>query len=124
MRLFVVAALLLSQVSFARANCRVFIPEREFHHDSGYSINFNFQALLRPKNYTEVPSREEADQELIVKGTEQTGRIHRALARMEMGNLKVEDSVMCFTQLCGVGDYAQAFNKVYKKFSKQLPVCR
>ncbi len=124
MRLLIVAALYLSQVSFAQANCNVYIPEREFHHDSGFSLNFNFQQLLGDKGYVEVATAEEEDHILKIEGVEVDGRFHKALARMEMGPWKAEETVTCLTQYCGLSDYARSFNKAYKKISKQIPRCQ
>ena len=123
MRLLIVATILFSMTSTSMANCRVFIPEKEFLHDSGYSIRFDFTKMLSDKNYSEVLSSDEADYVLKLEGIEQETRIHRAVTRMEVGSIKVEESVACFTQYCGISDYAKSFNKSYKKLSKQLPAC-
>lgn len=117
-------SLFVSQIAIAQAGCNVYIPEREFHHDSGYAITFNFHQLLTEKNYTEVDSAEAADYILKIEGVEVDGRFHKALSRMEMGSYKAEESVTCLTQYCGLADYARSFNKSYKKISKQIPHCQ
>lgn len=123
MRTTLIAAILFSIASTAMANCRVFIPEKEFLHDSGYSIRFDFTKMLSDKHYAEVTSMDEANYILKLEGIEQETRIHRAVSRMEIGEIKVEESVACFTQYCGISDYAKSFNKSYKKLSKLLPAC-
>lgn len=108
----------------AMANCRVYIPEKEFNY-YGYVINFDFTKMLHDKNYLEVYSAEEADHVLKIEGIEQEGpRFHRAVAVIEMGETKVQESVLCFTQFCSVGDYGKAFSKSYKKMSSAIPGCR
>lgn len=118
----ILSMMLVTKLAFAQ--CRVFVPERIFHHDSGYSINFDFYSLLQPKGYKEVAFEEEADDVLRVAGVELDGRFHKAQASMVMGAVKVIETQTCMTQLCGISDYAKAFNKAYKKFSKQLPACQ
>lgn len=120
--LLILSTMLLTNVAFAR--CKVFVPERIFHHDSGYSINFDFYSLLQPKGYSEVESPEAADLILKVEGLEVEGRLHKAQATLAMDTLSVTEVQTCFTQFCGISDYAKAFNKAYKKFSKQLPACQ
>jgi hypothetical protein len=123
MRSLIIASVLLSQVASAQASCRVFIPVKEFNN-SGYTINFDFTKMLYDKNYQEVYSAEEADYELKLQGTEQEGRFHRAVAVMEMGAYKAEESIVCYTQNCGISDYGKAFNKAYKKLSAIIPHCQ
>ncbi len=120
--LVILSMMLVTNLAFAQ--CKVFVPERIFYHDSGYSINFDFYSLLQPKGYMEVASAEEADHVLTVLGTELEGRFHKAQASMVMGSVKVIETKTCLTQLCGISDYAKAFNKAYKKFSKQLQSCQ
>lgn len=124
MRLLLVLSLFVSQIVIAQAGCNVFIPEREFHHDSGYTITFNFYELLGTKNYTEVDSAEAADYILKIEGVEVDGRFHKALSRMEMGPYKAEETVTCLTMNCGLADYARSFNKTFKMISKQIPHCQ
>jgi hypothetical protein len=109
--------------TFANANCNVFVPDRIFHHDSGYSINFDFYSLLESKGYREVDHAEDADHVLKIEGVELEGRFHKAQAGISMGTLKILETQTCLTQFCGISDYAKAFNKAYRKFSKQLPAC-
>lgn len=121
MRILVIAVLLLSQL--AHADCRVYVPEKEFHN-SGYTITFDFYKMLNDKKYSEVNTPEEADFVLKVEGIEQEGRLHKAVAVLEMGPYKALDSVTCFTQLCGISDYGKAFSKSYKKLAALIPVCQ
>lgn len=120
MRLLIAASLLLTQVVYA--DCRVYIPEKLFYN-SGYTISFDFTKMLNDKKYSEVYSPEEADFELKLEGIEQEGRFHKAVAVLEMGPYKVQESITCFTQLCGISDYGKAFSKSYKKLSALIPVC-
>jgi hypothetical protein len=80
--------------------------------------------MLHDKNYLEVFSAEEADLELKLEGMEQEGRFHRAVAILEMGAYKAEESIICYTQNCGISDYGKAFNKAYKKLSSIIPACQ
>jgi len=106
------------------ANCNVYIPEKEFNA-SGYPIMFDFTKMLEAKNYQEVYSSEQADLWLTIEGIEFEGpRFHRAQAIMKLGDYKVDESVLCLTQFCGVSDYGKAFNKAYKKLSALIPICR
>jgi len=123
MRSLIIASVLLSQAALAQASCRVFIPVKEFHN-SGYTLNFDFTKMFHDKNYLEVSSAEEADLELKLQGIEQEGRFHRAVAVLEMGAFKAEESIVCYTQNCGISDYAKAFNKAYKKLSAIIPACQ
>jgi hypothetical protein len=119
-KIFILLMLLNSFTTMA--SCEVFIPVKYFHHDSGYSINFNFEKLLAPKGYVEVENPE-APNVLFIEGEELKGRFHKALAKMSLGDLKVSAQVICLTQLCAISDYAKAFNKTYKIFARQLPEC-
>lgn len=121
MRLLIIALLLLSQV--AHADCRVYAPTKVFYN-SGYTITFDFYKMLNDKKYSEVYTSEEADFVLKVEGIEQEGRLHKAVAVLEMGPYKVQESITCFTQLCGISDYGKAFSKSYKKLSALIPVCQ
>lgn len=121
MRLLIAALLLLSAVT-GQADCRVYVPEKVFYN-SGYTITFDFYKMLNDKKYSEVYTPEEADFVLKLEGIEQEGRLHKAVAVMEMGPYKAQDSVTCFTQLCGISDYGKAFSKVYKKMSALILVC-
>lgn len=120
MRLLIIGLLFLSQV--VHADCRVYVPKKVFYN-SGYTITFDFYKMLNDKKYSEVYTPEEADFILNLEGIEQEGRLHKALAVLEMGPYKAQDSVTCFTQLCGISDYGKAFSKVYKKMSGLIPVC-
>ncbi len=113
---------LLSGVS-AEAGCRVFVPEKEFLHDSGYSIRFDFSSVLNSKKYEEVYDPSLADFVLSISGSEIEGRLHRAEARIKMGDLEVSKRRLCLTQFCGISDYAKSFSKAYREFSRSLPVC-
>ncbi len=119
--LVIITTLLQSAIAFAE--CRVYVPEKEFNN-SGYTINFDFTKMLHDKNYLEVSSAEEAEYELKLQGIEQEGRFHRAVAVLEMGAYKAEESIVCFTQNCGISDYGKAFNKAYKKLSSIIPHCQ
>lgn len=110
--------------NFLFADCKVFVPEKTFLHTSGYSISFDFTKMLSEKGYTEVFSVDEASGVLELAGNEIEERLHKAEGTLKLGDLMVSERVTCFTQYCAISDYAKAFNKVYKKFSKQLPACR
>ena len=122
MRLLIILCSLL--VSFqAFANCRVYIPEKEFNHD-GYTVYFDFTEMLGKKNYTEVSDQTEADHILYIEGVEVRGpRFRSAKSVMTIGDLKVEESKLCLTQLCSIRDFAKSFIKSYKKLSKIIPAC-
>ena len=122
MRLILIALVMLSQVVEAQDNCQVFVPVKYFSN-SGYGITFDFTKMFHDKNYSEVYSPDEADLELNLEGIEQEGRFHHAVAVMEMGHYKVQESVICYTQFCGISDYGKAFNKAYKKLSQTIPAC-
>jgi hypothetical protein len=122
MRLLLIALILLGQTAQARANCQVYVPVKEFDN-SGYVITFDFTKMFHDKNYTEVYSPDVADLELNIEGTEQEGRFHHAVAVMEMGSYRVQESVICYTQYCGISDYGKAFNRAYKKLSQLIPTC-
>lgn len=119
----ILAALLLSSFSFAESKCKVFIPVKEFNN-SGITIRFDFDQVFAEKNYTEVETKEESDHEIVIEGIEQMGSFHRAVGSIQMGELKVSESVICYTQYCAISDYGKAFSRSWKKFSKALPVCR
>ena len=123
MRFSMIALFLILQISAASAACRVFVPVKIFDN-SGYSIRFDFTKIFSEKGYTEVASSEEADHVLLVEGEEGMGNFHKAIAMIKMDDLLVEESVTCFTQYCGISDYAKSFNKAYKTLNKKLPVCR
>jgi hypothetical protein len=122
MRLLLIALVMLAQTSQARANCQVFVPVKYFSN-SGYGITFDFTKMFHDKNYTEVYSPDVADLQLNLEGTEQEGRFHHAVATMSLGSYRVQESVTCYTQYCGISDYGKAFNKAYKKLSKTIPAC-
>ncbi len=122
MRFFLILISFLFSLT-AIANCRVYIPEKEFNA-SGYPITFDFTKMLEAKNYHEVFSPEQADLLLSIEGIEFEGpRFHRAEAIMKLGDFKVDESVLCLTQFCGVSDYGKAFSKTYKKLSALIPKC-
>ncbi len=122
LHLLFVTGILFSTSSFAK--CRIYVPVKAFDHQ-GYTVYFNFAELLKRKNYTEVLTSEEADDAIVVDGIEVEGpRFHRAKSVIEMIDMKIEDSVICLTQLCTIRDFAKAFNKSYKKLSDQLPNCQ
>jgi hypothetical protein len=123
MRFTMLALFLALQISAANAACRVFVPVKIFDN-SGYSIRFDFTKVFSEKGYTEVASSEEADHELLVEGEEGMGNFHKAIAMIKMDDLLVKESVTCFTQYCGISDYAKSFNKAYKTLNKKIPVCR
>lgn len=107
----------------SQAGCKVFIPDPVFYHDSGYSINFDFYSLLKDKGYEEVNERSSADHVLQMEGVEVEGRLHKAEGNLSMGSLRVSHRTTCFTQFCGISDYARSFQKTYREFSKKLPHC-
>ena len=80
-------------------------------------MHVDFEALITLTTEKSIPVLS------IIEGIEQEGRLHKALAVMEMGSYKAQDSVTCFTQLCGISDYGKAFSKVYKKMAALIPVC-
>ncbi len=122
LRLMFVTVLLFSTSSFAK--CRIYVPVKAFDHQ-GYTVYFDFTELLKRKNYTEVPTSDEADDSIVIDGIEVEGpRFHKAKSIIEMVDMKIEDSVICLTQLCTIRDFAKAFNKSYKKLSDQLPNCQ
>ena len=123
MRLLLIALVLFAQASQVQANCQVFVPVKYFSN-SGYGITFDFTKMFHDKNYTEVYSPDVADLQLNLEGTEQEGRFHHAVATMEMGSYRVQESVTCYTQYCGISDYGKAFNKAYKKLSRIIPACQ
>ena len=123
MRILIIASVLMFQAAFAQANCQVYAPEKEFYN-SGYVLTFDFTKMLNDKKYTEVYSPDVADFVLKLEGIEQEGRFHRAVAVLEMGPYKVQVSIVCYTQLCGISDYGKAFNKSYKKLSALIPDCQ
>ena len=119
--------IIMSSILFsftALANCKVFIPEKEFNY-YGYVINFDFIEMLSKKNYKEVYSAEESDLFLSLEGIEFEGpRFHRAKAVLALGDYKVEESVLCLTQFCGLSDYGKAFSKSYRKLAEMIPYCQ
>jgi hypothetical protein len=123
MRFTMIALFLTLQISAAQATCRVFVPVKIFDN-SGYSIRFDFTKIFSEKGYVEVASGEEADHQLLIEGEEGTGNFHKAIAMIKMDDLLVKESVTCFTQYCGISDYAKSFNKAYNTLNKKLPTCR
>lgn len=106
------------------AACRIFIPEKSFNH-YGYDLHFDFGSLLDAKGYVEVESAEEADAVLSIKGEEFIGRFfHHALGAIELGGARAVGDRRCFTQFCGIRDFARAFNEAYRQLMKTAPVCR
>ena len=122
MRSLIIALVLLYQAPLVQANCRVFVPEKEFYN-SGHVITFDFTKLLQDKNYVEVYSAGEADLELRLRGIEQDGRFHRAVAVLELGEYKASESIVCYTQNCGISDYGKVFSKAYKRLTAIIPRC-
>ncbi len=128
MRILIFLSLLLCHAP-VWANCQVFIPEKDFLHDSGYSLSFDFSAMLSAKNYVETYDAGAADYELHLEGIEHSGRFfHHAVGQLELvsasgESFKASESVRCFTQFCALSDYARAFNKSYKKLTKLIPRC-
>ena len=124
MKLFILsifASLVLAESG--HADCLVHVPVKEYLHSSGYSIRFDFTPILEKKGYFEVEDPSRADLVLLLEGNELEGRIHQAEARLEMGGVQVSRKRYCFTQFCGVSDYAQAFRKAYRALDRELPVC-
>lgn len=123
MRFIIIALFLTLNLSAAEANCRVFVPVKEFDN-SGYSIRFDFTKLFSEKGYSEVFSADEANHLLLIEGDESEGNFHKAIGMMKMNDLLVKESVTCFTQWCGISDFGKAFNKTYKSFAKKIPACQ
>jgi hypothetical protein len=124
--------LLLVSISLqsAFAKCRVYIPEKEFNYH-GYSIHLDFTQMLTKKNYKEVVSLEQADFQLNLRGIERVGQhFHHAVGLLELieksgtTSYTAQESVRCYTQLCALSDYGNAFKKSYQKLEKNLPFCR
>ncbi|MFZ4713585.1 MAG: hypothetical protein ACOYL6_07735 [Bacteriovoracaceae bacterium] len=121
--------LLISYNSFA--NCHIFIPKKEFLHDSGYSIMFDFNLVIGPKNYIEVYSQDEASYRLELEGIERvTPTFHFAVGILRLvkanGELvfKTQEQNRCLTQYCAISDYGKSFKKAYKGFLSGIPNCR
>jgi hypothetical protein len=106
------------------AECRVYIPEKEFLHSSGYAIQFDFESILTPRGYVEVIDPSTSDLVLTVSGQEVEGRFHRARAEMRFGSLQITEEKICFTQWCGIQDYASAFRKAYRSLGRRISNCR
>lgn len=130
MRLIVCLSALLIFSSNAMSACQVIIPEKDFLHDSGYSLTFDFTKLLNDNGYVETYDASKADYELRLEGIERvTPRFHHAVGKLELiayngdGDYVAAESILCFTQFCGISDYARAFNKSYKKLNRALPHC-
>lgn len=107
----------------AQAQCRVHVPVKDFLHESGYSIYFDFAAIFDRKGYQEVEDASLADHVLLLEGMEIEGRFHRAQARFLFGDLEVFTRRVCLTQYCGISDYAVAFRKAYRSLDKKIPPC-
>lgn len=120
---FLLTAFFLSFSSFSFSQCNVFVPEKTFYHDSGYSIDFEFSSLLSSKGYVEVFDASSSDFTLDVSGEEVKGRFHRAKATFSMDSITSTESVLCLTQYCSIVDYGKAFRKAFKKFSESIPSC-
>jgi hypothetical protein len=114
----------------SHSNCKVFIPEKVFLH-AGLEINFDFSKILKDKNYYEVLTNNEGhDYEVHIQGIE-PDRNHFHFAETlitfldsQRDLVKAGGSVRCFTQNCGVGDFAKSFNKSMKSFAKNIPPCQ
>jgi hypothetical protein len=126
--LLVVLCFLIS--SYSMANCNIFIPKKEYLHDSGYSITFDFNQIINDKNYIEVFSQVEANYRLELEGVERvTPTFHFAMAIFRVVNLngeivsKVQEQTRCFTQLCGISDYVSSFRKAYQSLRNKLVSC-
>lgn len=115
---------------FASADCKVYVPEKEYLH-AGLTIQFDFTKMLTDKNYTEVFSPDEAHSwEIHLKGEEPT-RNHFNYAEgslifvSEDGTEKTfKGSVICFTQNCAISDFGKSFRKAYTQMAKTMPLCR
>jgi hypothetical protein len=112
------------------ANCNIFIPKKEYLHDSGYSISFDFTSIIGPKNYIEVYSQSEATYRLELEGVERvTPTFHFAMAILRVvssnGELvtKSQQQTRCYTQLCGISDYGSSFRKAYQELKTKLLSC-
>lgn len=126
--LLVVLCFLIS--SYSKANCNIFIPEKEYLHDSGYTITFDFNQIINDKNYIEVVTQNEAYYRLELEGVERvTPTFHFAMAifRVVKTNgeviTKVQEQTRCFTQLCGISDYVSSFRKAYQSLKTKLVSC-
>ncbi len=109
--------------SSAQAQCRVHVPVKDYLHDSGYSIYFDFSAIFDRKGYQEVEDASLADHVLFLEGMEIEGRFHRAQARFLFGDLEVSTRRVCLTQYCGISDFAGAFRKAYRSLENKIPLC-
>lgn len=115
--------MIVSSGGNADAACRVFIPKKTFNN-SGYDFRFDFGPLLEAKHYTEADRPEGADSVLSIRGEEFIGRyFHHALGAIELGGIRAVGDRRCFTQLCGIRDFAKAFNDAYRELMKKVPVC-
>jgi hypothetical protein len=109
--------------AMAFADCRVYVPQKEFLHDSGYSIRFDFESILAPRGYQEVFEASASDHVLRISGQEVSGRLHRARAEMTFRDLHITEEKVCFTQWCGIQDYAAAFRKAYRSLGRRMQNC-
>jgi hypothetical protein len=109
--------------SLSIAACNVYVPKKEFFHDSGYSISFDFYAIFEAKGYREVDGVESADQILTFEGSDLPGRFRKAQAIIEMGEIRSEFKVTCLMQLCSIRDFAKSFQRAYQDFSQKVPHC-
>jgi len=88
------------------------------------TLYFDFTKMLEDKNYHEVYSPDVADFVIKIKGVEELGRLNKAVTTIELGSFAAQEPVTCFTQFCGISDFAKSFNKSYKKLSKILADCQ
>jgi hypothetical protein len=117
-----------SFIAQASNNCKVFIPTKDYWH-AGYTIYFDFENILKEKKMVEVYEQSNADFILLVEGNELEERyFHHAFAKLSLNqksgkSLEYTDSRRCFTQFCGIADFAKSFNRAYRKLLKNHPVC-
>jgi len=129
MKMLIITFLAMTSFSvLASENCKVFIPVKHYWH-AGYTIYFDFGNILREKKLVEVPEETLADFVLKVEGNEVEQRyFHHAQARLSVyhnsgKSIEYQESIRCFTQFCGIADFAKSFNRAYRKLLKNHPAC-
>jgi hypothetical protein len=114
----------------AKANCKVYIPVKEYLH-AGLTIQFDFTKMLTDKNYTEVFTPYEGHSwEVHVKGEEPSrNRFNYAEGLLSLVHghgpeIIGKGSVICFTQYCAISDFGKSFRKAYAQLVKAMSICR
>jgi uncharacterized membrane protein len=111
----------------SQAECSIFIPVKNFWH-AGYVIEFDFDSILRRKNFIEVENQDLSSTVLKIEGSEIKEQFFRyAFTRLSVStqskNYHYSYSVRCMTQLCGVSDFVKSFNKSMKSLLEKHPGC-